>query len=423
MIRVMKIRERSTWQEAGLLTVVVDALSTAWNLMSVFIDGLVLLLPKRTARRQREVAFIFHSPNEYHLFTPFPLLRYLPQPWVLWFTKHLPPCRLGEFNRKDEKGKIIGRGRMYGCLVCPEHFFATDPAYAVSIDEVVALVKRAARLARWWGAHTVGLGAYLPTMMNQGRLLADDPEFRDLRITTGHQCTVAVVKQYLYKLARDLGIDLTREQVAVVGAAGTTGRAVARALAAANGLNLLLVDLPKKREKLTALAEECELSSSGRIVHSVNELSSGVLKSASVVIVLTTALGSIINPEDLGPSTVIIDDSKPRNTNPETLGELIADGRVLVVDVLAEVPGLNIGFHYDLAPGRPWVTYTCGADLQLRSMSPGMGSCVGDVTPTDVRGVEAAMARASIGLAPLTSFSRLVTREEVNRFRQRRVAP
>ncbi len=413
MIRVREIRQRTSVREAGLATVASDLVSTAWNVGCALVDWLMLRLPRW--RQPHGLAFLVHPPNEHHMFTPWPLLRYLSPEWSLWLTRHAPTCRIGRLTVHGADGSRAG-GRLYGVMVAPEHLLAVGTPYHVTREQAVEGVKRGVELARRWGACTIGMGAYLPPITRQGLLLADDPRFADVCLTTGHACTTLIIQQYLYAIAADVGIDRGHETVAIVGGAGSTGTSVARLLARDGRVKrLLLVDLPRKQQALTALADELGAETATSL---------DVLPDASVIIALTTAPGSILLPEHIGSSAVIIDDSKPRNTDEGILGPLIDQGRLLVLDVLAEVPGLEVTFHYDLDLDRPKVTYTCLAEVFALHATGWRGGhySIGDVGIDRVDDLAQRAQALGIRPAAYTSFNRPLTGADLTRFKANRVA-
>lgn len=407
MIRVMEIRQRKSVFDAGAKEVLADVFSTMWNLGCAMVDWAILAL--HICRRQRnEVAFLVHPPNEYHIFTPWPALRYLPQKWVLWITKWFPPYRLGKLTVRRPDGAVV-RGRLFTVTIAPEHILLG----LLTKEQITARIRQEVDLARRWGAHYIGMGAYLPALTKQGLALVGDKRFRRVCLTTGHACTARVIKEYLDAVAIDVGIDLNTEIVAVVGAAGSTGTTVSRLLAqSGNVKRMLLVDLPRKESVLAALAKECGAEWATNL---------DCLPTASVIIVLTTASGSIIEPKHLGPSVVIIDDSKPRNTSPEVLGEAMAKGQALVLDVLAQVPGLEITFHYDLNPDRPEMAYTCLAEVFALAMNHWRDGnfSIGEVPLARVGDMKVMASAAGISRAPYVSFNKPVSEIDLAAFRRR----
>ncbi|MBI2097492.1 MAG: hypothetical protein HYT46_00950 [Candidatus Vogelbacteria bacterium] len=352
------------------------------------------------------IAFLVHPPNEYHIFTPLPFLRYLPREWVREIVKRLPPYRLGRLMVRRPHGMTVP-GRLLTITIAPEHLEGGKGR--ISRPEAIRHVRREVRLAQRWGATIVGLGAYLPPFTRQGVTLLEEAKNLGVSLTTGHACTAYMIREYLYQLAERLDINLKREVVAIVGAAGSTGSIVARLLAHEGRVRrLLLIDLPQKEGVLESLAKECNGKTS-------TDLSA--LPTASVIITVTTAPGSIITPEHLGSSVVIIDDSKPRNTSLEVLRPAIECGQLLVVDVLAEVPGLEVTYHYDLDFARPEITYTCLAEVCTLYLTGWRGNySLGDISVPQVLKVGEMTQGAGIRPAPLISFTRPMDEEEIERF-------
>lgn len=409
MIGVLKIRRRISWREVGVSEFAEDFFCTLWNLVCIAVDVLMFVAPRW--RRRQGIAFLVHPPNEYHIFTPLPLLRYTSPMFVRWLVKYLPPYRLGKLTVCRPYGvKVLGR--LFTITVAPEHLQWPDRS-RVSREMAVRQVRHQVRLAERWGTELIGLGAYLPAITRQGKVLLPEAKALGVGLTTGHACTVAVIRKYLYDLASNLDIDLGSEVVAIVGAAGSTGSAVARVLAYEGKVkHLLLIDLPTKLRALESVAKEC----GGEI-----SISLAALPKASVIVTLTTSPGSIINLEHLGPSVLIIDDSKPRNTSPEILREAIQAGQALVVDVLAEVPNLKTTFHYDLDLSRQAVTYTCLAEVLALAVAGWQGNySIGDVTLSQVQEMDKFLGLAGIKPASLTGFGSSISMESLERFRSHR---
>lgn len=447
MIRVMEIRKRVIESDAKGCRFVLEATRavsihvlllhvgiTVWNLGCAFIDGLRLKVPRSWVQQILEtVAFFFHSPAEYNLFSPWPAFMYLPTEWVLWISKRLPPARLGRYDWHRKDGSVV-RGWMYGVFFCPEQLdlmgLVGNVPWRVTREEAIERVKQGVELARRRGASLVGLGAYLPSLTKHGELLVEDPRLEGINLTTGHSCTIATITQFVDYVVKRCHINLHAETVAILGAAGSTGRGMARMLAHMKMPNVLLVDRESVGDKLAALGKECrKLSPTSDIRCSAEPLDSGVLKEASIVIVLTTGVGSILEPQHLSPGTIVLDDSKPRNCTQKRLGEMIAAGELVVIDVLGEVPGLEIGFHYDLNPAVPDATYTCGKELLLYRADERRGhGTVGEVTVERVLDMIELMEETGTTSLPLISFNQPLQDVDFNRFnvvrrRERRSNP
>ena len=235
-------------------------------------------------------------------------------------------------------------------------------------------------------------------------------------ITTGYSTTALIIEAYVYEAADYVGIDLDHETVALVGAAGSVCSTVAQLLMKqGRAKKLLLIDREQRFPTLERLAKDCTDG-----IASISTNLEQDLSEASVVITATTDPRSIIKRKMLGDSVVVIDDSQPRNTNYVELKEAIASGQLLVLDVLAKVPGLNLDFHYGLLPENPEITFTCLAEVVALHLAGKKGSLVGPVTDEHLSMMRHLLQEAGITRAPFTSFMQIVTEEDLNLFRERR---
>jgi fatty aldehyde-generating acyl-ACP reductase len=414
MIRVRSLRSRVRLYDIKLGVFLADLVSTLWNVGLTFLDALLTRLPRW--RHGLNIAFIVHPPEEHHLFTPYPLLRYLPPRWSLWLAKYAPPCRIGTISLR-RNGRPVAIGWLLGVMIAPAHLLEANQPHHLTRADALHRVKQCITLARRLGAHIIGLGAYLPSLTRNGTLLLDHSAIGTACITIGHACTAVIVRDTLYAIASDTGVDLNRETVAIVGAAGSTGATITRLLAREGVVSrLLLVDLPHKMEALRALSRHVNNPSLSTSLRS--------LRTASIIVTVTTAPGSIISPEHIGRPTIIIDDSMPRNTDKDILAPLLADGRLLILDVLAEVPGLAVSFHYDVDPVRPTVTYTCLAEvIALHETSWNSGHYSIGETPVDrISDVSERLRLARITPPLYTSFRLPLSRAAISRFQDCRLS-
>lgn len=84
-------------------------------------------------------------------------------------------------------------------------------------------------------AHFVSLGALIPSISRQGRLLKQARP--NMAITTGHGFTALTIARMVEDIENEIGADGV---VAVMGAAGSTGRAALRCMFKRNPLRRVL---------------------------------------------------------------------------------------------------------------------------------------------------------------------------------------
>lgn len=106
------------------------------------------------------------------------------------------------------------------------------------------------------------------------------------------------------------------------------------------------------------------------------------IKEAAIVVCVTNAVGGILQADDFGANTVILDDAQPENVD---ISVLDARPDLRVVKCLTRIPGLHCPFEMGLFAAEhldPEVNFTCLAEIILSAAERHPASCVvGD--PTD----------------------------------------
>lgn len=94
------------------------------------------------------------------------------------------------------------------------------------------------------------------------------------------------------------------------------------------------------------------------------------IKEATIVVCVTNAIGSILEADDFGPHTVVLDDAQPENVDQAVL---VARPDIRVVKCLARIPGLSCPFDMRLFTRKnrdEEVTFTCLAETGRRATLP-----------------------------------------------------
>lgn len=310
-----------------------------YTLVSIFLAFrdllMILFLPKGIISRA-DFAFLVHPRGAWDTWKPFPFLKYFGEKVTYYFSYLMPPIVLSQITLRNSNLK----GLLIATVNEPEHM-RRHPKFCAFLAYLAGI------LAEKNGARIIGLGAYLPYLTRYGEIYKK----REVGYTTGHAMTAWMISEFINKF-------LEKEKcVAIVGAGGSTGQASAKILVSRfNFRKLILFDLPKKETFLIALRDDLKRINPGLEIELAFSLEEK-LKEADLVVVVTTAKGTIIRKEFLKEGAVIIDDSQPRNTTPEILD------KVQVFDVLACVPGLDVHFDFDLDLENPEVTFTCLAEV------------------------------------------------------------
>ncbi len=296
---------------------------------------------------------------------------------------------------------LIGAGRIEspaGAAAYGELFAV--PATAEELLEMpsadaVARVREAVELARDRGARIVGLGAYSSIVTKNGAWLGDV----GVPITTGNGLTVVAAVDIVLRAAAALSVPLASSCVAVVGATGSIGRAVAIELCPFVE-RLLLVGNPAHPQqamaRLRAVVEDlvahvfgaqsstpapgtladavararalpvaevaARLVAEGRVALVADERAD--LTAASVVVAATSSTHALVTPAQLARGAIVCDVSRPSNLSPDLATER-PDVLALDGGGVALPRGCDLGVGFGLAPG---LLYACMAETALLAL-------------------------------------------------------
>jgi predicted amino acid dehydrogenase len=259
--------------------------------------------------------------------------------------------------------------------------------------EVYRKIITAGRLAESLGAKILGLGAYTSVVGDGGYTIARE---LDIAVTSGDSYTAAVSVYAIINAAQQVGIELSEATLAVVGASGAIGGVVTQLLAPKVSRILLVGRHIEPLERVTEQIRangHCNVVSSTRIID---------IRSADVVVTVTSSGGNLVRSEMLSAGAVVCDVSRPRDVSWQ-----IAQQRddVLVFDGgLVRVPGkVDFGFNYGPPPD---LTYGCIAETMAltfegRFVDYSIGKAV---SLEQVKEIDALAAKQGFKLAALRSF-------------------
>jgi fatty aldehyde-generating acyl-ACP reductase len=245
------------------------------------------------------------------------------------------------------------------------------------------------------GAEIIGLGALTaPATAGGARLRVRT----DVGVTNGNAFTAAATARAVAAVAAGLP---RRPVVALVGATGSVGGAVAK-IVARSGLAAELVLIARNPAGLAALATDlgAGVTTSVRI---------GDCRRADIVVLMTSAPDALLDSEHLAPGAVVIDDTQPRNTRPDLVARrpdvtVIDGGLVLTPGLLRR--GRSIGID-------PGSSFACLAETALLALDGHRGhGTIGRPSLQQVQRMEelaAEYAHLGFELAPPTSFGRPIT--------------
>lgn len=214
---------------------------------------------------------------------------------------------------------------------------------------VLKKIIKAIEIAKEMGAEVVGLGEFIASVTQGGKDLIG--KVNGVTIINGKALTAGSTFRAVEEISEIKEIDLSKEKLAVVGAAGSVGRG-ASSLFAEKNIPLILID---KEQKIQGLKNF--FSSFNNIV--INSQIS-LIKEAKIVVVATSSVEEIIKPAHLKEGAIIYDITQPRNTYPEILKQrkdiTIIDGGI--IDTPTIDYGVNIGLKKHQA-------YACLAETMI----------------------------------------------------------
>ena len=347
-------------------------------------------------------AFMIHPLDINDIGRKFGLLGKLPPRLLESIFKLAPPVKIS---------RITG---VYSDFAEVEGWFVACPITArlmVELPEqyVVNKIIQTGKLAQRMGAKILGLGAFTSVVGDAGVTVANN---LDIPVTTGNSYTVATALEGVREAARLMGHDIKKCHVVVVGATGSIGQVCARILAR-DAKTMTLVAREKSRLEELAHKILCETGLTAKVTADIKE----ALRDAEIIITVTSAVDTIIGPEDLMPGAVVCDVSRPRNVSKQ-----VAEQRqdVLVIEGgVVSVPGqVNFNFNFGFPSG---TSYACMAETMLLALegryeSYSLGR---DMSLEQVEQITSLAHKHGFKLAGFRSFEKAVTKEEITAIKER----
>src|SRR5258708_1977797 len=278
-------------------------------------------------------AFIIHpiDPNR-DVSRKFPLLgRHLSAGQINFFSTFFPPIYISQVDglRSDANGREV-KGWFVACPL--------TPARMVELPEktVYRKIVQTGRLAERLGARILGLGAFTSVIGDAGITISRQ---LSIPVTTGDSYTVAVAVQATRQAARVMHIPLATATAAVVGATGAVGAAAAE-LIAQDVPNLWLVG--RRAEALEDLSHRIMSRTACHVQIAVDMTP---LAQADLILTVTSALDSVIEPQHLRPGAVICDVARPRDVSARGAAE--RDVALVINGGMAQAPWAALPAHFE----------------------------------------------------------------------------
>ncbi len=347
-------------------------------------------------------AFIIHPLSIADIARKYRVARWLPDGLVHWAIKRMSPTLVSEITGIQSTTGATTEGWFIGCPLTARQLIEADP------EQAIGKIVQSGKLAQELGAEIVGLGAFTSVVGDAGITVAEQ---LDIGVTTGNSYTVATAVQGMLEAAELVGIQPATAHAAVVGATGSIGRVCAQLLAPQVAALTLAA---RRREALEELADELSLAGSQVDVQTdVNQ----ALREADMVITVTSALETIIQPDMLKPGAVICDVARPRDVSKQVAQQ--RDDVLVIEGGVVAIPG-EVNFNFDFG-FPPQTAYACMAETMILALEGRCGhySLGRNLELGRVREIARLGEKHGFRLAGFRSFERAVTPEQMERVRQR----
>ncbi len=345
-------------------------------------------------------AFIIHPIDLEDITKRIKPLRLFPGAMAEGIIRYLPVFKASEITGvRSPSAETEG-----WFIACP---LTSRQMLGLPIDYVTRRIIEAGKLAERLGAEVVGLGAMTSVVGDAGITIANN---LDIAVTSGNSYTVFTALEGACRAAEFMGINLGRAEVAVVGATGSIGSVCARILAPRAG-GLILV--ARERHRLERVAHQI-LNDTGVVPRLTTDIRDA-LKGADVVVTVTAAVDTVIEPSYLKTGAVVCDVARPRDVS-RRVAQVRPD--VLVIEGgVVEVPG-DVKFNYNFG-FPPKTAYACMAEtmilaLENRAENFSLGR---ELTVEQVQEIGALGHKHGFKLAGWRSFERALSPSDLENVR------
>ncbi len=347
-------------------------------------------------------AFIIHPLEVSDIARKFSFAGKLPPALIERLMQVIPPLKVSHITGvRSQHGEA--EGWFLGCPLTARLMMELPEEY------VMKKIIKTAREAEKLGARIVGLGAFTAVVGDAGETVAKN---LNIAVTTGNSYTIAAALEGTKRAASLMGHDLKNAKVAVIGATGSIGRVCATVLAR-DVTDLTLV--ARNRDALNKVADGI-LNDIGLAVKATPNVRKALL-GADIIITVTSAVDTVIEPGDLKPGAVVCDVARPRDVSKQVIEKrddvLVLEGGVI------EVPGnVRFNFNFGFPAGK---AYACMAETMILALEGKYEnfSLGREITLEQVSEISRLARKHDFKLAGLRSFERAITDEEILGIKER----
>ncbi|HXF81256.1 MAG TPA: shikimate dehydrogenase [bacterium] len=346
-------------------------------------------------------AFLIHPLRMDDFARKYPITRHLPAPLVEQLFRRVPPRLVSHITGIRSPAGATAEGWFIGLPLTPKILLHAPLPF------VYHRLIQGGRLAERLGARIFGLGAFTKIVGDRGVTVANALR---IAVTTGNSYTAATAVEGALAAAERMRIDRPNAAAAVIGATGAIGAVVSEILARDVGQ---LFVVARTREHLEALAARLAPAARAQVLPETDVRRA--VRAADIVLTVSSATDTLIEPEDLRPGAVVCDVARPRNVS-----RLVYERRddVLVIDGgVIEVPGeVDFGFDFGFPPR---MCEACMAETILLALEGRYENFTlgREVSLARVEEIAALARRHGFRLAGFRRFERAIGDDEVERIR------
>lgn len=250
---------------------------------------------KNMENKKNKLIVLGHFLDKEAVYRTLPLARFFPYSWVEAILWHLPArfsfLVVSHFD-------IIGKAEGYIIGVALTARQMNSPKKEVVRRKLLAATLYAQNKL---SCDFLMLGALTAPATSAGLFLTEHPEVK-LNVTTGNAYTSAITLHSVYKAAEMAKLNLADLTIAVVGATGTIGEAVARILED-KARQLILIG--RDSDKIERLKNKMKGNNYTATID-LNEISK-----ADIIVTATSHPEALIDPKILKRKSIVIDVAEP----------------------------------------------------------------------------------------------------------------
>lgn len=347
-------------------------------------------------------AFILHPINYQDLTRKYSWANYLPPSLVLEYVKRKKPFIASHITGIKS---IHTEEEIEGFFIaCP---LTTQQMIDLPLPFVYDKIIESGKLAQEAGAKIVGLGAFTSVAGDGGLTIK---LHLDIDVTTGNSYTVASAIEGTYEALKLMDVEVNEATLAVVGATGSIGKAVALLMAPSFKKTYLVGRNADKTNSLINYFQDKNLE-----INCTTSIIEGV-KEADAIITVSSAVEEVIHPEMLKPGSVVCDVARPRDVSPKVAkvrnDVLVIEGGVI------QVPGNpSFNFNFGFPPG---LAYACMSEtmiltLEKRYDSFSLGK---DLDIEKVKEISELAQKHGFKLAGFRCFEKVLTSSDIYKIKE-----